>query len=293
MENLHTTPELLKRLPDFKSHFAELNGVRIHYVEGGHGQPLILIPGYPQTWWAYEKIMPALAARFRVIVVELRGMGDSAKPEAGYDKKTMAKDIYELTRKLGLDQVAIAGHDIGAHVAYSFAANFPEATAKLIILDTPHPDAGMYQLPMLPIPGADYVYPWWLALNQVKDLPEQLLEGKMHLVISWMFEKLLEQTDAVSEFDKSVFSLAYGSADAIRAAGGWYRAFGQDIEDMKTYQKLSMPVLAIGGSGYEMLKNAIPLSTTNAQLVKIEHCGHFLLSEKPEETAEHIIDFLA
>ena len=234
MVNLTSTPELLKSLPGFSSQLSEVKGINIHYIQGGQGQPLVLIPGYPQTWWAYQKIMPQLAVNYKVMVVEMRGMGGSDKPESGYDKKTMANDVYELVSNLNLGQVIIGGHDIGAHVAYSFAANFPDATKKLIILDTPHPDAGMYQLPMLPIPGADYIYPWWLALNQVKDLPAELLEGRMQIVINRMFGKLLKKTDAVTDFDKAVFIDAYQGKDALSAASGWYQAFAKDIEDMKT-----------------------------------------------------------
>lgn len=289
----HSTSELLKQLPGFESNKTVINDINIHYVSGGQGQPLILIPGYPQTWWAYHQIMPALAEKYKVLVVEMRGMGDSDKPEAGYDKKNMAADVFELIKKLDLDQVTIAGHDIGAHVAYSFAANFPEATIKLIILDTPHPDEGMYQLPMLPIPGADYVYPWWLALNQVKVLPEELLEGRMDTVIDWMFDHLLKDKRAIDDFDRLVYSEAYQSKAAIRASGGWYQAFGKDIADIKTYPGLSIPVLGIGGSSFELLQNWVPGVATNAKLVKIEDCGHFLMSEKPEETANYMLDFLA
>src|SRR6202158_4327954 len=98
---------------DFRNGYAEVNGTRIHYVEGGKGTPVLLLPGWPETWWEFHKIMPELAKHHRVIAVDLRGMGGSAKPGSGYDKKNMAKDIHELTRALGYKQVNIAGHDIG------------------------------------------------------------------------------------------------------------------------------------------------------------------------------------
>lgn len=284
--------ELVKLVPKFTNHFTEVNDAKLHYVAGGQGQPLILIPGYPETWWAYHKVMPILAEKYTVIVVEMRGMGNSDKPLDGYDKKNMAKDIFDLVKELGYEKVYIGGHDIGAHVAFSFAANYPEITSKLIMLDTPHPDAGMYQLPMLPILGADYLYPWWLAFNQVKELPEQLLEGRMNLVIDWLYKKLLHNQESVSDFDKKVYSYAFNSKDAIRSSNSWYQAFPQDIEDSKTYSKLNMPVIGIGGSGYEMLKMSLRNLATNLQLKKIDDCGHFLLSEKPNETAKAIVDFL-
>lgn len=288
----YTDEQLIKLLPNFVNNYAEVNGTRLHYVKGGTGEPLILIPGYPETWWAYHKVMPILAKKYSVIVVEMRGMGSSDKPADGYEKKNMAKDIFELVKKLGYEKVNIGGHDIGAHVAFSFASNFPESTSKLIMLDTPHPDPGMYQLPMLPILGANYVYPWWLSFNQVKELPEQLLEGRMNIIIEWLFKNLLVEQSSLSDFDKEVYEFAYNGKDAIRASNAWYQSFPQDIEDSKTYQKLTMPVLGIGGSGYEMLQLSFANSTTDLQLRKIEECGHFILAEKPDETAKYISDFL-
>src|SRR5246127_5290929 len=138
---------------DFRNGYAEVNGTRIHYVEGGKGTPVLLLPGWPQTWWEFHKIMPELAKRHRVIAVDLRGMGGSAKPGLGYDKKNMAKDIHELTQALGYKQVNIAGHDIGAMVAYSFAANYPDATLKICLIDVAHPEESLYTLSLLPPPG--------------------------------------------------------------------------------------------------------------------------------------------
>tara|TARA_R110000868_G_scaffold111773_1_gene301546 strand:- start:44697 stop:45572 length:876 start_codon:yes stop_codon:yes gene_type:complete len=284
--------ELIKSFPNFENRYAEVNGTKLHYIIGGKGEPLILIPGYPETWWAYHKVMPILAEKYCVIVVEMRGMGSSDKPEGGYEKKNMAKDIFELVKKLEYEKVNIGGHDIGAHVGFSFATNFPESTSKLIMLDTPHPDAGMYQLPMLPILGANYLYPWWLAFNQVKELPEQLLEGRMKVIVEWLFKNLLFNQNSISDFDKEVYEFAYNSKDAIRSSNAWYQAFPQDIEDSKTYNKINMPVLGIGGSGYEMLQMSLPNYTTDLQLKKLADCGHFILAEKPNETAMLIIDFL-
>src|SRR5476649_359473 len=116
---------LVKSLPGFKNSYADVNGVRLHYVQGGKGEPLVLLPGWPETWWTFHKIMPALAQQYTVITVDLRGMGNSSKPADGYDKKTMAKDIYELVKSLGYDRANVAGHDIGSAVAYSYAQNYP------------------------------------------------------------------------------------------------------------------------------------------------------------------------
>jgi len=293
MEKHYSDEQLLQSLPGFTHHYTAVNGTTLHYVIGGVGDPLVLIPGYPETWWAYRHVMATLAKKYVVIVVEMRGMGGSSKPEAGYDKKNMAQDIYDLAQALGYQKIYIGGHDIGAHVAYSFAVNHPDAVRKLILLDTPHPDPSMYNLPMLPMLNANYLYPWWLAFNQVKELPEQILAGRMHSVIAWFFDHLLKNKNAVSDFDQAVYSNAYNSKDAIRASNAWYQAFPQDIEDSKTYGKIEVPVLGIAGSGYALLASALPNISNNFQLEEIKDTGHFLLSESPSETANLMLKFLA
>jgi pimeloyl-ACP methyl ester carboxylesterase len=130
------------------------------------------LAGWPETWWAFHKVMPRLAEQYRVISVDFRGMGTSDKPAGGYDKKTMAQDIYELMRHFGYEKVSLVGHDIGATIAFSFAANYPEATGKLVMLDVPHPDASLASWPLLPTYGTfgdkidpDHACAWWFAFH--------------------------------------------------------------------------------------------------------------------------------
>lgn len=91
---LPSNQELANSLSGFRSRFARVNGIRLHYVIGGQGEPLFLLHGWPQTWWEFRKVMPALADRYRVVAVDLRGVGGSDKPLSGYDKKNMARDIF-------------------------------------------------------------------------------------------------------------------------------------------------------------------------------------------------------
>ena len=282
--------ELVKQLPSFTSNYRTVNGIQLHYVLGGQGKPLVLLPGWPQTWWSYHKIMPLLADKYQVIVVELRGMGNSDKPMAGYSKKGMAGDISALLDKLGIERTYIAGHDIGAAVAFSFAAHFPERTEKLVLLDTPHPDENMYKLPMLPV-GAG-VYPWWVAFNQVKNLPEQLLEGRFNLVQGWLFDQLLADKSAINSFDRQVYAQAYNSQDAIRASNGWYQTFPEDIDDIKG-KRIEAPTIGIAGpAGYELLSYALPPYIDKLELRKVEESGHFVQEERPDETASLMSEFL-
>lgn len=285
--------ELARSLPGgFRSSYAQVNGVRLHYVAGGRGEPLILLPGWPETWWQYRKIMPTLAKRYRVIAVDLRGMGGSGKPQGGYDKKTMARDILDLTRALGYDRVNIAGHDIGAMVAFSFAANHPEATKTVTIMDVAHPDEGLYHIPML-APPEQPVHVWWFAFNQVAGLPEQLLTGRARYLVDWMFDNLLADPASIGARDRAIYAAAYDRPDAIRAGNGWYRSFGQDIEDQKAYGKIAAPMLALASEmNYDYFAAVLPAKAVDLRVRKVANSGHFVAEEQPATIIEELQSFL-
>jgi pimeloyl-ACP methyl ester carboxylesterase len=286
---------------DFRNGYAEVNGTRIHYVEGGKGTPVLLLPGWPQTWWEFHKIMPELAKHHRVIAVDLRGMGASAKPMSGYDKKNMAKDIHELTRALEYKQVNIAGHDIGAMVAYSFAANYPDATLKICLIDVAHPEESLYTLSLLPPPGyavrgtgdsTHPVYLWWFAFNQLSDLPQQLLAGKSRLLIDWLFDSQLRSPAAISERDRAIYAAAYSQPDAIRAGNGWYQTFGQDIIDAKHYGRIATPVLALAGErNYPYLRELLPTQASDLRVVRVNSSSHYVPEDQPEAVVRELLGF--
>ena len=290
---------LVKSLPGFRNGTAEVNGVRLHYVVGGKGDPLVLLPGWPETWWTFHKIMPALAEHHTVIAVDLRGMGASSKPADGYDKKTMAGDIHELVKALGYDKADIAGHDIGSAVAFAYAENFPEATGKLVMMELPHPDDSLLTFPLLPPPGgvSDKLgsarpYLWWFAFNQVRGLPEQLLAGHVRAEQDWIFRYFLTDEAAIDQRDRAVYEQAYNSAEAIRAGNGWYQALPQDIADNKTYGKVQAPVLALGGPAFGWMKKVIGQKADSLTALPVENSGHFVHEEQPGFVAGAMLDFL-
>ncbi|QDH81151.1 alpha/beta hydrolase [Echinicola soli] len=287
----YSIENLIKKMTGFSSCFQKVNGINIHYVKGGRGEPLILLPGWPQTWWSYRHIMPYLAENYTVIAVDLRGMGDSDKPEEGYTKKNMAGDIRELVISLGYESAHIAGHDIGANVAYSFAVNHPDSIDKLILLDTPPPDENLYKLPMLPV-GAP-VYPWWVAFNQLRDLPSQLLEGRFELLLNHVLDRLLINKDAINDFDRAVYSHHYNNRENIRASNAWYQTFGEDISEQKTYPKINNLTMGIASSATQgILEGFLSRNAFEYEMMEIEGCGHFLAEEKPGQIANAISDFL-
>ncbi|MGF1428592.1 alpha/beta fold hydrolase [Kitasatospora sp. LaBMicrA B282] len=285
--------ELACSLPGgFRSDYADVNGTRLHYVAGGRGEPLVLLPGWPETWWADRKILPILAQRYRVIAVDARGQGGSARPEGGYDKKTMARDVYELVRGLGYRSVNIAGHDIGAMVAYSFAANHPDATRALAMLDVVHPDDSLYQLPMLLPPNAGFNM-WWFAFNQVVGLPQDVMAGRFWRVIEWLYDNSLYDQSHVTELDRAVYSRAYDNRDGIRASCGWYQALNQDIADMRTYDKVSAPVIGLAcPSEFDRVQSTLQNVTTDLRgMVQVSKSMHWLAEDDPELVSRTLTNF--
>lgn len=287
-----SSAELAASLPGgFTSRFAVANGIRQHYVIGGRGAPLVLLHGWPEMWWEYRKVMPALAKRYRVIAVDLRGGGDTETPASGFDKKTMARDIRELIRVLGYKSVNIAGHDIGSMVAYSFAANHPDATRKVAMLDVMHPDESYYEFRMLKAPGQPF-FPWWFAFNQVSQLPEQLVSGRARFLIDWMFDNLLVNQAAVNDFTRSVYAAAYNRPEGIRGGNGWYATFVQDIADLATYAKVTAPILGMANSlFFPNMAAVLPTRATNVTLREVANTGHYFLEEQPQAVIDEFTAF--
>ncbi|HEX4247279.1 MAG TPA: alpha/beta hydrolase [Pseudonocardia sp.] len=217
-------------------------------------------------------------------------MGGSAKPEGGYDKKTMARDTYELLRSLGHSEAHIAGEDIGSMVAYSFAANHPEATTKLALWEVGHPDELFNEMRLLPQPGLSG--PWWFAFNQIDGLPEQLLAGRSRLLIDWMIDFQSRDPGAFSEDDRARYAAAYDQPGAVRAGNGWYQTFGQDIVDARGYAKLTMPVLALGGLYYPYVTALLEGKATDPRLVELAGAGHYLAEERPDDLVRELTAFL-
>jgi pimeloyl-ACP methyl ester carboxylesterase len=270
---------------DFEHNYADVNGTRLHYVTAGAGAPVILMGGWPRTWWQFHKVIPLLARRFRVIAVDIRGMGDSAKPESGYDKKTMARDIHELIHHLGYDRAHVYGDDIGGMTAFSLAWNHPESVDGLVIADGIHPSPNLWGFAMVPKAG-QLVYPWWWVTGQLDGLAESWQAGKFREIIDWNIDHIGGDPTVFDEQTRDIYAAAYNTPEAIRATNGWFRAFPQDIEDLQTYGTLEKPLLYLGGFLLPVSVPVVQSYTANAELLEFPDGGHFLAEQYPERFAE-------
>jgi haloacetate dehalogenase len=274
---------------------ATVNGIRLHYVREGQGPPLVLLHGWPQTWYCWRKLLPPLAQRFTVVAPDLRGYGLSDKPPGGYDKRTMAGDVRALLQGLGHRRVALVGHDRGARVAHRYALDHPEEVERLAVLDV-IPTRAMFG--RLDAQLARGFWHWLFHLQP--DLPELLVGDHVESYLRWFFERWTHNRPAVEEAVPE-YVRAFSAPGALRAAFDDYRATYPDDLDADEVNaaagdKLTVPLLALWGA--TGLTGRLPVLdiwreyATDVQGEAIQDCGHFLPEEQPELVAERLLRFL-
>ena len=281
-------------LADVQHHHADLGDVQLHYVTLGEGKPVVLLHGWPQSWYAWRYVMPELAKNYRVIAPDLRGLGDSSRPLDGYDKKTIAHDVWRLLHDhLGLDEFSLVGHDWGGPAGYALAAAHPEAVRKLAVLDVTIPGDGSTNFSQ----GGKR---WHHAFHQTVDMPEALIEGREHIYFTWFYRNWGHHPNVLSNQDIAEYLRVYSQPGALRAGFAYYRNLPRDMADnqasARTF-KLPMPVLALGGNngwgrGTEVLESLQRLGTDVRGGV-IDNCGHWMAEEQPEALLAHLLPFLA
>jgi len=275
--------------PNFSEHFAEVNGTRIHYLIGGKGSPVVLLHGYAETGHMWRPIMPLLAQHHTVIVPDLRGAGESAKPESGYDKKTMAVDIHELTSSLGFDYVSIVGHDIGLMVAYAFAAQFPQATNRVVLMDAFLPGIGNWKDVWL-------MRDLW-HFHFYGDVPLALVKGRERIYLEHFWNDFAaDPNHSVSETDRQIYSQAYAQPGGMHAGFEYFRNFERDAHDFAqlSVTRLIMPVLVLTGekASGQFLIDQTRIVATEVKGVIIEGSGHWLMEEAPSKVIPRLIEFI-
>lgn len=232
----------------FKPDFAQVNDIRLHYVSGGTGIPVVLLHGYPQTWYGWRKVMPTLAQTYRVVAPDMRGLGESSRPKDGdYTKKRVAEDIYQLMQQLGYDRFFVAGQDMGGPVAYALTVMHPESVIKLVAIETGIPAFGL-EAAMNPAEGGS----WHFGFFAAPEVPELLIRGReVKFLTQFAFRSpSVYQQSAVTDADIAEYLRSYSTPEGMSTGFGYYRAFAQDRIDNRELgrTKLAMPVLAIGGS---------------------------------------------
>jgi pimeloyl-ACP methyl ester carboxylesterase len=271
---------------------ASVNGIQMHYVMGGHGDPVVLLHGWPETWYEWRHVMPALAQNYTVIAPDLRGLGDSSKPQTGYDGKTVAEDIHQLVTQLGFKTIFLVGGDIGALIAYPYAAEHPTEVRKLAVWEAP--------IPGFTIPGRPPL--WWVIFHQTPDVPEALVQGKEMMYLSWFYHNLANNPAAITQEDINEYVSHYSAPGGMRAGFEYYRAIPQDAIQNMNYSKtkLTMPILALGGGYIPVFGGNITLPSIaygmkqlaeNVQIITVPNSGHSIAEEQPDFVVKILNNF--
>lgn len=273
-----------------QSRYAMVNGIRMHYLAAGRGEPVYLLHGFAQTSHMWRPLIEALARKHTVIAPDLRGFGQTTKAPAGYDKKSMARDVHALAQALGHTKVGMVGHDIGLMVAYAYAAQYPGEVTRLVLMDAFIPGVGdttnLFLLRDL-----------W-HFHFYGETPLALVTGRERTYLEHFWNDFAaNRMHSVSETDRRFYAKAYGQKGAMRSGMEVFRAFDQDAKDNAAFAatKLAIPLLVLGGekSGGDFLILQARLVADNVDGVLVTGSGHWLIDEAPGQVIPRIVAFFA
>jgi pimeloyl-ACP methyl ester carboxylesterase len=278
----------------FTSRYVDTGDLRQHVVTGGDGPPLLLLHGWPQTWYAWRLVMPALARDFSVVVPDQRGTGLSSRPGNGYDTGTLASDLVALMDALGHPRFAMAGHDTGMWIGYALAADHPDRLDRLAVAETPIP--GLTPSPPLFSNAHLNNALWHFAFNWLADVNDQLVTGREDIYFGWQFASKAAMKLPDYAVRHYIDTLA-ASPEALHASFAMYRTLDTTIaqNQQRKERRLTLPVLAIGGqySLGDQVAGTMKLAADDVQTLVIPGCAHWVAEETPEETLAALAAFLA
>jgi pimeloyl-ACP methyl ester carboxylesterase len=273
------------------------SGLRLHYVTAGHGSDtVVLLHGFPQTWWEWRKAMPALIeAGYRVVAPDYRGAGHSSRSAAGYDKRTMAGDIHRLLRQhLDVsDRIILVGHDIGLMVAYAYAQAYRDEVSHLAVIDAPLPGTAVFDR-LRTDPRV-----WHFAFHAARDVAEMLVAGRERLYLQAFFNARIFNPSAIGPDDLDVYVNAYSAPGAMRAGFELYRAFDRDAEEnrasLQRNGKLTIPVLAVGGTistSGSLVAEMMREVAINVTEYRVPQTAHWVPEENASAFSPALLEFL-
>lgn len=282
------TAQQVASVQPVESKFAEANGVRLHYLVTGQGDPVLLLHGFGQSSQMWRPLMRELAKDHTVIAADLRGAGQSDAPPDGYTKSEMARDVHALVTGLGYSKVSVVGHDIGMMVAYAYAAQFPGDVQKVVLLEALLPGVGDWQ--------RTWPRDQW-HLHFFGKTPEALVQGRERIYLEHFWNDFAaDPAKSIPEADRKVYAAEYARPNHIRAGMEWFRLLDADAKEFHEYsaKPLTMPMLVLSGekgSGDGLVKQA-ELIDTDVQGAVVPGAGHWLLEEAPGYVIPKIVEFL-
>ncbi|NEB36501.1 alpha/beta fold hydrolase [Streptomyces sp. SID14515] len=276
---------------------ASVNGTSLHYRTAGSGPAVVLLHGVPKTGYHWRHLVPKLTPHHTVVVPDLRGLGDSARPADGYDSATMSDDIAELMARLGHETYAVAGEDWGAVIGYQVAARHRDRVRALVFAEALFPGFGFEDHTALTPENVDSgMHLWHLGFYFQPDVPEMLISGHERELITYMIKSERTHPDTATTDAVEEYVRCYTMPGGIRAMLSIYRAMLVDAEQNRraAQHPLEIPVLALGGSAFIGERNESQMRSMAHDVTgHVFDAGHDLAEEVPEEMAAVMVPFLA
>jgi len=280
-------------IPEVEHHWAELNGSTLHYVTAGSGgSPILLVHGFPESWWAFHKVIPLLAAKHKVIAVDLRGFGDSGIAAEGHSSATAAEDLHQLIQSLGMGPVHLAGQDIAGASIFRLAALHPKDVRSFIATELGLAGFGLEVLGDVTHGGS-----WHIGVLAAPGIARMLFTGREQALLNeWAFPSMTAVRDAFTAADIAEFARGYARTNGWQGAVGLYRSMlseGREIAALAGARPLTVPALAIGGFGGPFTSNTLArVVTGEVTAVQLDGVGHYVAMEAPKALADAILTFL-
>ena len=274
-------------------HYAEVNGTTLHYVAAGSaGSPVLLVHGFPETWWAFRKLIPLLAEHHRVFAVDLRGFGDSGNEPGEYGSTISAEDLHLLIEQFDVGPVHITGQDISGTTVFRLATTHPQDVLSFTAIETGLPGLGLEMLADITHGGA-----WHIGVLAAPGIPEMLLAGREREFIGqYAFPSMTAVPGAVTAADVDDFARTYSRQDGWRGAIGLYRSLlreGPEIRALAESPGLTVPVLAVGAGGGPFTAGTMSQAASSPiRSVQLDGVGHYAAMEAPEELAKTMLEFV-
>jgi pimeloyl-ACP methyl ester carboxylesterase len=270
-------------------------GSGVNGFSAGQGTVIVLLPGWPQTAEAYKNIVPLLAKQYKVIALDPPGLGDSEPSNVGYDTATISKSLEHAVRPQLKGKYHLVGHDIGAWIAYAWAAQFGDTLLSLTLLDAALP--GLATSKTFPLPYDANIKLWQFSFNTLPDLPEQLTDGRERQLLDWLFDRKSKHPERISREAREHYIWSYSKPNGMSDGFAYYRAAAKSGEQNVAFSKtkLQVPVMGLGGEigTGDQVRQALHALADDVHGGVIEDCGHYLMEEQPEETVRQLLTFLA
>jgi len=280
-------------LPGISHHRSRVNGTELHYVAAGtSGSPILLVHGFPETWWIFRKVIPLLATKHRVFAVDLRGFGDSANAPGDHDSKVLAEDLHHLIADIGVGPVHLTGQDISGATVFRLAVTHPEDVLSFTAIEMGLAGFGLEGLADVTHGGA-----WHIGFLAAPGIPEMLLAGREREFLGeFAFPTMCATPEAISKGDVDEFVRTYSRADGWRGAIGLYQSMlkeGAEIKALAEKPGLNLPVLAVGaGGGAFTVGTMSKVAGTQVRSVQLDGVGHYVAMEAPERLSKALLEFV-